>query len=78
ALYEVMVMSDRLRDAVIDGVSTNQLKRLAMAEGMQTLRMAGINKVLEGRTTISEVLSATMADTVQEIAVATDKEDQVA
>ena len=56
ALYEVMVITDTIRDAVISGAPSNELKRIAIAEGMETLRMAGINKVLEGRTTIGEVL----------------------
>ena len=62
ALYEILFMSDQLRDAVIAGTPTNKLKKMAIAEGMQTLRMSGRNKVIEGRTTISEVLSVTMAD----------------
>ena len=62
ALYEVLVMNDRLRDAVITGMPSNQLKQLAIEEGMETLRMAGQKKVLEGRTTISEVLAVTVSD----------------
>jgi type IV pilus assembly protein PilB len=69
ALYEAMLITDTLRDAVIAGAPTNELKRLAIAEGMETLRMAGINKVLEGRTTIPEVVGATMADTIPNTAV---------
>jgi hypothetical protein len=43
--------------------------------GMQSLRMAGINKILEGRTTISEVLSATVADGAQENGADADKNE---
>jgi type IV pilus assembly protein PilB len=67
ALYEVMTITDTLRNAVIAGLPTYQIKDLAMREGMETLRMAGRNKILEGRTTISEVISATMADHIQDI-----------
>ena len=66
ALYEVMTMSDTLRDAVISGAASNKLKQIAIQDGMQTLRMAGRNKILEGRTTIGEVLGATVADTPQD------------
>lgn len=74
ALYEVMVMTDALRDAVIAGVATSKLKQLAIEEGMETLRMAGRNKILEGRTTIGEVLGATVADTTKEIKLEADEE----
>jgi type IV pilus assembly protein PilB len=66
ALYEVMLLSDAMRDAVIRGATTMDLKRMAIIEGMKTLRMAGANKVLEGRTTIGEVVSATMADNLND------------
>jgi type IV pilus assembly protein PilB len=66
ALYEVMVMTDAMRDAIIAGATTTELKRMAIHEGMETLRMAGINKVIEGRTTIEEVIGATMSDNLPE------------
>ena len=66
ALYEVMVMSDLLRDAIIAGCATNKLKQLSIQDGMETLRMAGRNKIREGRTTIGEVVGATVADKIQE------------
>jgi len=60
--YEVMVVTDVLRDAIIQGVPTNQLKKQAVEEGMETLRMAATKKLLQGVTTVEEVLSTTMAD----------------
>jgi type IV pilus assembly protein PilB len=62
ALYEIMVMTDSLRDKVLEGVSSNQLKQLAIAESMVTLRQSGIRKIHEGLTTAEEVLSTTAAD----------------
>ncbi len=62
--YEIMVISDNMRDKIIQGMPTNQLKKLAIQEGMETLRMAGIKKVLQGITTVEEVLSNTVADEV--------------
>lgn len=61
-LYEVMAVSDKMRDKIINGVSTTALKKMAIEEGMESLRMAGLRKVVEGVTTIEEILSATMAD----------------
>jgi type IV pilus assembly protein PilB len=68
-----MVMSDALRDAVITGAASNKLKQIAIQDGMETLRMAGRRKILEGRTTISEVLGATVADTINEKAPVADE-----
>jgi type IV pilus assembly protein PilB len=62
ALYEIMHLSDVMRDRIIEGIPTTQLKRLAIEEGMVSLRLAGLQKVAEGVTTIDEVLSVTAAD----------------
>lgn len=62
ALYEVMVVTDKMRDLIIEGSSSTQLKRLAIEEGMETLRKAGINKILKGVTTLEEVLGTTVSD----------------
>ena len=62
ALYEVMVFGEELRNAVLQGWSTAELKAEAIRLGMQTLRMAGINKVLEGTTSLTEVCRVTAPD----------------
>ena len=62
ALYEVMVFGEELRNAVLQGWSTAELKAEASRLGMQTLRMAGINKVLEGTTSLTEVCRVTAPD----------------
>jgi type IV pilus assembly protein PilB len=62
ALYEVMRFSDGLRELVLQGASTAELKTAAIKNGMSSLRMSGINKVLDGTTTVDEVLRVTMAD----------------
>jgi len=59
ALYEVMEMSEGLSNACIEKSSNNEIKAIARREGMRTLRDSGIVKVLEGLTTVSEVLSVT-------------------
>ena len=62
ALYEVMRFSEGLREMVLQGASTAELKTAAVKQGMLTLRMAGNLKVAEGKTTIEEVGRVTMAD----------------
>lgn len=62
ALYEVMVFGEELRNAVLQGWSTAELKAEAIRLGMQTLRMSGINKVLEGTTGLAEVCRVTAPD----------------
>jgi type IV pilus assembly protein PilB len=62
ALYEVMRFSDTLKEMVLQGSSTAELKAAAVKGGMCTLRMSGILKIMEGMTTTEEVLRVTMAD----------------
>jgi type IV pilus assembly protein PilB len=62
ALYEVMVFGDELREMVLQGCSTAELKADAIRLGMQTLRMSGLAKVGDGTTTLQEVLRVTAAD----------------
>ncbi len=62
ALYEVMRFNDALKEMVLQGSSTAELKAAAIKQGMVTLRMAGIGKVLDGVTTTEEILRVTMAD----------------
>ncbi len=62
ALYEVMRFSENLKEMVLQGSSTAELKAAAIKNGMTTLRMAGIQKVLDGVTTTEEILRVTMSD----------------
>jgi type IV pilus assembly protein PilB len=62
ALYEVMRFNDTLKEMVLQGSSTAELKAAAIKGGMITLRMSGITKVLDGVTTTEEILRVTMAD----------------
>jgi len=62
ALYEVMVLGDALKDLVLQGASTAELKAEAIRLGMGTLRRSGLNKVLEGMTSVEEILRVTAAD----------------
>ncbi len=59
SIFEIMVLGDKLRKIVLETHDSNQIKSAALAENMITLREDGINKVLEGRTSISEILRVT-------------------
>ena len=62
ALYEVMPISEEVRDLVLNGASAQEIKRCAMGLGMRTLRQSGIQKLKEGQTTINEVVRVTIPD----------------
>ncbi len=62
ALYEVMTLSNELKELVLEGASTDELKRGAIRNGMKSLRMSGLTKVKEGVTTIEEVLRVSFGD----------------
>jgi type IV pilus assembly protein PilB len=59
-LYEVMDVTDELRELVLVGASALELRRKAVEEGMVTLRQSGLRKVKEGVTTIDEVVRETV------------------
>jgi type IV pilus assembly protein PilB len=62
ALYEVMKINDALKEAILRRAPATELKRVAIDNGFQTLRMSGLKKVKEGMTTIEEVFRCTVAD----------------
>jgi type IV pilus assembly protein PilB len=62
ALYEVMLFKEDLKEMVLQGASTAELKAAAIRNGMLTLRMSGIQKVMDGMTTPEEVMRVTMGD----------------
>jgi type IV pilus assembly protein PilB len=62
AVYEVMPMTDEIRDAVLTGATPLQLRRAALAGGMISLRMSGVTKIKKGLASVQEVLTKTMKD----------------
>jgi type IV pilus assembly protein PilB len=62
AVYEIMPMTDRLKEMVLNGDSSAHFKTQAIAEGMLTMKDAGIKKVLMGQTTPDEVLRVLCAE----------------
>ncbi len=63
-LYEVMKMTDEMKEFVLQGYSSIELKREAIKGGMMTLRQAGLAKVAAGTATVEEVLRVTVADNI--------------
>jgi type IV pilus assembly protein PilB len=59
-LYEVMEVTESMRELILVGASGLELKRKAVEEGMITLRRSGLRKVIEGVTTIEEVARETV------------------
>ena len=59
-LYEVMEINDDLRELVLIGASSLELKKKAIENGMITLRGSGLTKLREGVTTLEEVLRETV------------------
>jgi type IV pilus assembly protein PilB len=62
ALYEVMRFTESLKEMVLQGASTAELKAAAIKGGMNTLRMSGILKVMTGMTTLEEIGRVTIGD----------------
>jgi type IV pilus assembly protein PilB len=62
ALYEVMPMHEDMKEAILEGASVSELKRLARKAGMKTLRESGLQKIREGVTTVEEVARVSAPD----------------
>ena len=63
-IYEILPINDQVRDQIIAKVGSTFIKQEAVKRGLRTLRMDGALKVLQGRTTIEEVLRVTQMDVV--------------
>jgi len=61
AIYEVMPVSPEIRDLILRNAPTSELREVAESQGMRTLRQAGLLKVIDGTTTVEEVLRVTLA-----------------
>ena len=59
-LYEVLEITDELRELVLVGASALELKRKGIEQGMISLRRSGLRKVMDGVTTIEEVVKETV------------------
>jgi type IV pilus assembly protein PilB len=59
-LFEMMVINDRIRELINRGASTEKVRDGALQSGMRSLRVAGLEKVYGGITTIEEVIRETV------------------
>lgn len=62
AFYEVLYMGNEMKEALLQGYSTAELKAEAIRMGMDSLRMAAVKKLLAGVTSVSEVIRNTKPD----------------
>jgi general secretion pathway protein E len=63
-IYELLVADDVVGRLVLENADARTIKRAAQGQGMDTLRDDGARKVLEGKTTVEEVVAATQDDIV--------------
>jgi len=63
-IYELLITNEEIRQLAHDRASSFEIKKLALKHGMLTLRMDAFRKVLEGTTSMDEVLRATKGDTI--------------
>ena len=61
-LFELMMINDDIRDMIMQNASTDELRNAARANGMVTLRDAGMDAVFEGTTTAEEVIRETIVE----------------
>lgn len=60
--YQVMPMLEEIRELILNGANTAEIKRESMRLGVKTMRQSGLTKLKEGVTSFEEVLRVTMAD----------------
>ncbi len=61
--YQVMPMLEEIRELILNGANTAEIKRESMRLGIKTMRQSGLTKLKEGVTSFEEVLRVTVADT---------------
>lgn len=59
AIYEIIPISDQIRNMILKGASLEEIREESVKEGTTTLRNSGLKKIKEGITTIEEVMNAT-------------------
>jgi type IV pilus assembly protein PilB len=62
ALYEVMPVKEEIKEMIVKGATSTDIKKEAMRLGMKTLRMSGLTKIKGGVTTLEEILRVTFGD----------------
>ncbi|RPH45257.1 MAG: pilus assembly protein PilB [Planctomycetota bacterium] len=60
AIFEMMLLTDRVKELIMKSASTEQLRHIAREQGMRTLRESGLLGIFDGHTTIEEVVRETL------------------
>ena len=64
-IFELLVLTDSVRDLVMARSDASRIKQQALREGMHTLRQDGVRKILSGLTTMEEVFRVTQEDVIR-------------
>ncbi len=64
AIHEVLPLSPRIRELILKDASAEEIKRMAIYEGMRTLRMSALIKVVQGITTLEEAVANSASDNI--------------
>ena len=62
AVHEVLVMNDPVKRAILDGKAAVDIKKVAMANGMRSLRQSGLTKLAQGIVNVAEIVKTTSPD----------------
>ncbi len=65
-IYEILLISEPIRELILNRASSQQIRQKAVSLGMRTLRHNGLEKVLSGLTTLSEVVRVTQQEEIPE------------
>jgi len=77
AIYEILVVDEKIKEAILKKIPSNQIKRIALSQGMQTLRQDGWQKVISGITTPEEVMKVAPAQEEPEKKIYIPKEEVI-
>lgn len=65
-IYELLVVNEAIQSMILQSADVNDIRRKAISQGMRTLRMDGVDKIMKGITTVEEVLRVTQDQIVTE------------
>jgi type IV pilus assembly protein PilB len=60
AIFEMMLMSDKIRQMIMDNASTGDMREQSRREGMRSLRESGLLAIYDNKTTVEEVVRETL------------------
>ncbi|MFA7405593.1 MAG: type II secretion system protein GspE, partial [Pelobacteraceae bacterium] len=60
--YQVMPIREEIKELILNGANTAEIKRESMRIGIKTMRQSGLTKLKEGVTSFEEVLRITVSD----------------